>query len=290
LLALLLSTLIAVYLLGPDLVSRSILSFQVPRRNIVQSRGEEIARAILIAVVPLAIALAWALISGAFRREGHLSDLQIVFSGLYSDKYFETNQPAFFSSLRAFAWMNFSILWRLYLLVIAIGLVFNLLIKNYNRVWNRYRRGWLEAPVDFLLTYIVLPRIAEWHVLLSGMRLPPGPFILVADILTKAGTLYQGRIQDKMLNADGSLHTITLASPRRFLRDEFRAQADLDPETESADFWKSIPGNLFVLMGSDIVNLNLKYIRQRPMSLRFDDTETEQTLSRFFERLEDPEP
>ena len=286
-LALLLSTLIAVYLLGPDLVSRSILSLQVPRRNVVQSRSEEVARAILIAAVPLAIALAWAFVNGAFQREGHLSDLQTVFSGLYSDKVFEENRSAFFSSLRAVAWMNFSILWRLYLLVIAIGLVFNLLIKNYNRIWNYYRKGRLEGPVDFFLTFIVLPRISEWHVLLSGMRLPSGPFILVADILTKSNALYQGRIQDKMLNADGSLHTITLASPRRFLRDEFRAQTDLDPDTDSADFWKSIPGNLFVLMGSDIVNLNLKYIRQRPMSLRFEDTEAERTLSRLFERLED---
>ena len=286
-LTLLLSTLVAVYLLGPDLVSRSILSFQVPRRNIVQSRSEEVARAIFIAVVPLAIALAWTFLSGAFPLEGHLSDLETVFSGLYSDKFFEANQPAFFSSLHAFAWMNFSVLWRLYLLVIAIGLLFNLLIKNYNRIWNRYRRGWLEKPVDFLLTTIVLPRISEWHVLLSGMRLPPGPFILVADILTKAGTLYQGRIQDKMLNADGSLHTITLASPRRFLRDEFRAESALDPETAASDYWKSIPGNLFVLMGSDIANLNLKYIRQRPFSLRFDNLEAEQKLSRFFERLGD---
>lgn len=285
-LALLLSSLIAIYLLGPDLVSRSILFLQVPRRNLVQSRSEEIARAILIAAIPIIGALAWILITGTFHREGTLSDVSTVFSGLYSDKYFEANQPAFFHSLRVFAWMNLSLLWRLYLLVILVRFAFNRLIKNYNRVWNRYRGGRLERPVELILTTVVLPRIAEWHVLLSGMHLPPGPFILVADILTKAGTLYQGRIQDKMLNADGSLHTVTLASPRRFLRDEFRAKAALDPDADSADFWKGIPGNLFVIIGSDIVNLNLKYIPQRPMSLRFDDIETEQTLNRFFERLD----
>ncbi len=289
-LALLLSSLIAVYLLGPDLVSRFILSFQVPRRNIVQSRGEEVAAAIFIAAVPLAFAAAWAFAGGALRREGGLDDLANVFSGLYSEKYFEANRQTFFSSLHAFAWMNFSLLWRLYLLVAAIAIAFNWLIKNYNRIWNRYRRGRLKPPVDFLLDSIVLPRISEWHVLLSGMRLPPGPFLLVADILTKSNTLYQGRIQDKMLHADGSLHTVTLASPRRFLREEFHlAQAagqQVGQVPDSSDYWKSIPGNLFVIMGSDIVNLNLKYIRQRPMSLRFNDSETEQTLSRLFERLE----
>lgn len=284
-LALLVSALVALYLLGPDLVSRWILSLQVPRRNVIQSRGEEVTRAILLAVVPLSIAILWAYATGALHRAGRFTDLQTVFSGLYSEHAFEANQAAFFASLQVLAWINLSILWRLYLLVIAIGFTFNLLIRNYNRVWNLYRNGPLERPVRFFLTSIVLPRISEWHVLLSGMRLPPGPFILVVDILTKANILYQGRIQDKMLNPDGSLHTITLASPRRFLREEFRIAQTADPEADSSDFWKAIPGNLFVLMGSDIVNLNLKYIRQKPVSFRLSDEKTQEILGRLHDLL-----
>jgi hypothetical protein len=285
LLALLVSALVALYLLGPDLVSRWILSLQVPRRNVIQSRGEEVTRAILLATVPLAVAVLWAYATGALHRDGNFTDLQTVFSGLYSEHAFEANQAAFFASLHALAWVNLSILWRLYLVVIAIGFTFNLLIRNYNRVWNLYRNGPLERPVRFFLTSIVLPRISEWHVLLSGMRLPPGPFILVADILTKSSFLYQGRIQDKMLNPDGSLHTITLASPRRFLREEFQAAHALDPEAISSDFWKAIPGNLFVIMGSDIVNLNLKYIRQKGVSFRLSDEKTQEILGRLYDHL-----
>lgn len=287
-LALLVSTLVALYLLGPELVSRWVLAFAVPRRNVVQSRGEEITRAVLWAAVPLVAAVAWAAASGALHRFGDIPDLEIVFSGLYSDKFFEANRSEFFLSLHAFLSLNLAILWRLYAVVLVVALSFNLLIIRYNHLWNRYRGGSLERPVRFFLTYIILPRISEWHVLLSGMRLPPGPFVLSADLLTKANVLYQGRIQDKMLNPDGSLHTVTLATPRRFLRDEFHAAQTVNPEAESADYWKSIPGNLFVIMGSDIVNLNLKYVPLKPRTVKRSKADSE-LLARIFERIDHPE-
>jgi hypothetical protein len=282
-LALLISTLIAVYLLGPDLISRWVLGFVVPRKNLVQSRGEEVTRAILWAAIPLAAAVLWAVATGALRSHGHVSDLETVFSGLYSDKVFEANRAGFFLSLRAFFFMNLCLLWRLYALVIGIALLFNWFILRYNRIWNRHR----SRPVRFFLTNVILPRVSEWHVLLSGMLLPAGRFVLTADILTSANALYQGRVQDKMLNPDGSLHSITLANPRRFLREEFQREKIANPEAASTDFWISIPGNLFVVMGSDIANINLKYIRQKPLSFEPSEAETE-VLTRLLERLRDP--
>ena len=285
-LALLVSALVALYLLGPDLVSRWILAFAVPRRNIVQSRGEEITRAILWAAIPLTIAVLWAKATGVLNRPGDTATLENVFSGLYSDKFFEANRPEFFLSLHDFFWLNLELLWRLYSVVLAIALVFNLLILRFNRLWHRYRNPSMQRAVRFFLTYIILPRISEWHVLLSQMRLPPGPFVLSADLLTRANVLYQGRIQDKMLNPDGSLHAITLASPRRFLRDEFHFAQTADPDTESSDYWKSIPGNLFVIMGSDIVNLNLKYVPLKPHTFKRSPADAE-LLARIFDRLGD---
>ena len=286
-LALLVSALVALYLLGPDLISRWVLGFAVPRRNVVQSRGEEVTRAILWAAIPLAVAITWARISGVFQHFGGTATIQNVFSGLYSDKFFEANRAEFFLSFHAFFWMNVELLWRLYAVVLAIALLFNLLILRFNRLWHRYRSRPMQRAVRFFLTYIILPRISEWHVLLSEMRLPPGSFVLSADLLTRSNVLYQGRIQDKMLNPDGSLHAITLASPRRFLRDEFHLAQAADPETESSDYWKSIPGNLFVILGSDIVNLNLKYVPLKPNTFKRSQADAE-LLARIFERLEDP--
>ena len=38
--------------------------------------------------------------------------------------------------------------------------------------------------------------------------------------------------------------------------------------TVSDEFWFNIPGNLFIVMASDIANLNLRYIRRKPLSFQ----------------------
>src|ERR1700732_2771719 len=100
--ALVASLLIAVYALGPDLVARWMLGFVVPRKNLTQSKSEEITRGILWSLLPLT--LAWLL-----RHSGPLSlnqsskvDLQTFFSGLYSESYFKDHQDKFFSSAGSF--------------------------------------------------------------------------------------------------------------------------------------------------------------------------------------------
>ena len=100
--------------------------------------------------------------------------------------------------------------------------------------------------------------------------------------------LYQGRIQDKMLGADGSLQSITLAKPRRFLRDEFEKAKEADPNVDREEYWRPIAGNLFVLMASDVINLNLKYIRRNPIDFRSSQQERD-VLRRLLERLSDDE-
>jgi hypothetical protein len=257
-LALVVSFLVAVYLLGPNLVARFILGFIVPRKNLVQSRWEEFTRAVLWAAIPLVIAVFWAVKTGAIARVGQVADLETVFSGLYSERYFEAHQAEFFSSLLSFFWMNLALLLPLYSLVVGFSILLNFLILHYNSIRNTLK----STQMKTLLATIVLPRVSEWHVLLSDMLLPSKNLVLTADVLTKSNTLYQGRVQDKMLNPDGSLHSITLASPRRFLREQFQKAKDELPDTEIDEFWHNIPGNLFIVMGSDIVNLNLRYVRE----------------------------
>jgi hypothetical protein len=282
-LALVVSFLVAVYLLGPDLVSRWILGFVVPRKNLVQSRWEEFTRAVLWAAIPLAVAIFWAISAGVFRRAGHLADLEMVFSGLYSERYFDAYSVDFFSSLRAFFWMNVSLLWRLYILVVGFALLLNYIILHYNSLRNTLK----STRMKTLLATLVLPRVSEWHVLLSDMLLPSKNLVLSADVLTKSNTLYQGRVQDKMLNSDGSLHSITLASPRRFLREQFHAEQQELPEVSSEDFWLTIPGNIFIIMGSDITNLNLRYVRENPFAPEPSPEEIE-VLRRLLARLTEP--
>lgn len=282
-LALVVSFLIAVYLLGPNLVARFILGFVVPRKNLVQSRWEEFTRAVLWAAIPLAVAILWAVKTGALARSGHVADLETVFSGLYSERYFEAHRTEFFSSLRAFFWANFSLLLRLYGLVAGFSILLNFLIIHYKTLRNALK----STRMKTLLATIVLPRVSEWHVLLSDMLLPSKDLVLTADVLTKTNNLYQGKVQDKMLNPDGSLHSITLASPRRFLREQYQKEKDQLPETEPDYFWHTIPGNLFIIMGSDITNLNLRYVKEKLFATEPSPEEIA-VLRRVLARLTEP--
>jgi hypothetical protein len=280
-LALLVSFLIAVYLLGPDLISRWAADLVVFRKTRVQSHAEEVARAIIGAAVPLVIAFLWARWSGALGRTGTHYDLETVFSSLESDAFFQKHHPQFFQSLRAFFWMNVVILWRLYALVALLSAVRIVIVLNYNRVWRRLHKRWMRT-----LLATIVPRISEWDLLFSDMLLPDGHFRIMADVLTKTGGLYQGMVQDRMLNNDGSLQSITLANPRRFERDDFRKAKREDLETVSDEFWFNIPGNLFIVMASDIANLNIRYIRRKPLNFQPSDEERE-VLTRLLDRLKE---
>jgi hypothetical protein len=281
-LAILFTLLLGAYLFGPGLIARLILGFAVPRKTLVQSRSEEVTRSIVQAVVPFGIAVAWARVTGALEQSGHLSDLQTVFSGVYSTPFFDTHRAEFFAGLHHFYAMNVCVLWRLYVLVIVFALALNLAIRNYSRLRAALPGGWPKA----LLATLVLPRVSEWHVLLSEMLLPTGDFFLDADVLTKSSTLYQGRVQDKMLGPDGSLQNITLAKPRRFLREEYEKAKEGAEPVDRELFWRPIAGNLFVLMASDVVNLNLKYIRKNPIVFHASEEERV-VLRRVLERLSD---
>lgn len=280
-LALLVSFLIAVYLLGPNLIARWAADLVVFRKTRTESHAEEVARSIIAAAIPLLLAIVWSRWSGALWARGTQADVETVFSSLQSDNFFQNHHAQFFSSLYAFFWMNYAILWRLYFLVLIACLVRILVVLNYNRIWRRLDKRWMRT-----LLATIVPRISEWDLLFSDMLLPEGSFRIMADILTKTGGLYQGAIQDRMLNADGSLQSITLANPRRFERAEFRKAKAEDLATTAEEYWFNIPGNLFIVMASDIANLNLRYIRRKPLSFQ-PSTEEREVLTRLLERLKE---
>jgi hypothetical protein len=273
--------LIAVYLLGPDLIARWAADLVVFRKTRVESHAQEVARSILGAAIPLALAVAWAHATGALWARGTQRDVETVFSALQSDNFFQTHHQEFFTSLYAFFWMNYAILWRLYFIVLLASGLRVAIVLNYNRVWRRLNKRWMRT-----LLATIVPRISEWDLLFSDMLLPEGTFRIMADVLTKTGGLYQGTVQDRMLNSDGSLQSITLANPRRFERAEFRKAKAEDLATVPDEYWFNIPGNLFIVMAADIANLNLRYIRRKPLNFQPSHEERE-VLTRLLDRLKD---
>lgn len=280
-LALLVSLLIAVYLLGPNLIARWAADLVVFRKTRAESRAEEVARSVIAAAIPLVLAVLWARATGALWRSGTQADVETVFSALQSDNFFQQHHAQFFTSLYAFFWMNYAILWRLYLIVLIACAVRVVIVLKYNLIWRRLHRRWMRT-----LLATIVPRISEWDLLFSDMLLPEGTFRIMADVLTKTGGLYQGTVQDRMLNSDGSLQSITLSNPRRFERAEFRKAKSEDLETVPEEFWFNVPGNLFIVMASDIANLNLRYIRRKPLQFQ-PSVEEREVLTRLLDRLKE---
>ncbi len=253
--ALLFSVLLALYLLGPDLLARWLLGFVVPRKAVVQSRSEEITRAAIWSACPLLIALRLTQLQGIFPRYGGTAMLKTFFAGLYSEAMFRNDPNRWFQSASAILHMNLAVLFWMYAVVIAASLALMLLTRKYATIRHGLPYGF---PRDFLAR-LVLPRVAEWHVLLSDMLLPTRDLSLFADILTRSG-LYRGLVQDKVLGPDGGLRSITLGEPRRFQREQYLAAREKHGTADAETFWRTIPGDLFLIVGSEVLNLNLQYI------------------------------
>jgi hypothetical protein len=276
---------VVLFVLGPDLVSRWVLGFLVPRRSLSQNKGEEVTRAVLWVAGPLFIVWGWVDIRHVLGLWGNWNDVQVVASGLYSGTYFDANTHSFFQSLPRVAGMYYSLFWRLYVIVLIFALILNVAIARFRWLRNFLKPRWAKTA----LATIVLPRVSEWHVLLSDMLLPIDDVSLAVDVLTKSGILYQGGVQDRMLASDGSLQSLTLSDPRRFLRDDFRKAKDFDPQTKTEKYWRPIPGKLFVILGSDIASVNVRYPPKSALTRLELSTEELETVRRLLSKLTKPE-
>jgi hypothetical protein len=259
-LAVSLTFLAAAFILGPELLSRWVLGIVVPQRSLSQNRGEQVTRAIVWALVPLAIVVLWVRTHHVLGMWGSWYDFEIAASGLYSSTYFDAHRAEFYSSILSVSGMVWSLLWRLYLIVVLAAIAIDWAILHYRWLRNALKPRWAKTA----LATIILPRVSEWYVLLSDMLLPTEDVMLEVDVLTKNGTLYQGGVQDRMIGPDGSLQSLTLADPRRFLREEFHRERAEDVNAPADYFWRRIPGKLFVILGTDIASVNVRYTPRRP--------------------------
>ena len=201
-------------------------------------------------------------------------DLQLFFSSLYSESFFNQHHPEFFAAAGAFWQLNVCLCLRLYMIVLAASLTANLLILRYGqmRKWLEGRDSWQWKFIRWLLATFVLPRIAEWHLILSPVLLASKKLTIEVDILAKNGILYAGRLADKVLTASGELQSITLGKPRRFKREEYLKDKEADPSVNSDKYWKPIPGQMFVIVASEISTVNVRHIPAVPQFLaRYND-------------------
>jgi hypothetical protein len=248
-----------IYLYAPALVFRWAVGLAVGRENLKQppSKIEETTQALVWIAIPLTFTLLWVAVSRAVEGYGLFGSVETVAGALYSEPSFRASPQVFYANFWAFTLANLHVLWRLYLIVVVYsGITYTVLRRSrglYQSVWGR-------RLVRFAL--VTSPPLAEWFTLLSGMFVPKN-LEIHADVLTKNGALYQGRVSDYSLDPGGTLRTLTLDRPRRFLHDEYRVKRTAWPATKPEIFWKDIPGNLFVVTGSEIANINFRYVRRQ---------------------------
>lgn len=255
-LALLISPLVALYILGPDLVSRWILGFVVPSKFRVPNKSEELTRAVLWSVGPFFLSYWICRKFGVIPPLGGIETIEKLFSGLYSEDIFKMDRAGFFFAMHDFLRMNRSLLAVMYSFVVAGSIVLDFLIIRYG-VWRHRLRNWPRMRA--VLATLVLPRVSEWHVLLSGMLLSDRKAQVWVDILTKGDALYKGRLNDRMLAHDGSLVNITIEGVERFKRQQYLDAREIDPTVKRADFWRRVEGRVFVVMAAEISSINIRH-------------------------------
>jgi len=264
-LALVLTLILAVYILGPDLFFRFVVSLFAPAQVRTRNQSEEVARAVFLSILP--VFCAWLLAHYAFHRFNNTAVLMDFLRGLYGEEK-TAKADTFFSAAGTVLRLNLRyIVLPVYALVGLLALILGLTIINLGRLLRLFS---LSSKTVKVLNWMVRPWVAEWHLKLSRTLLPADNYSIQVDVLTGLDVLYRGTLTDHQRGPDGSLVSITLTKPQKFKRQELLEArkkskgGQLPPDP--SDFWSAIKADFFVVMAGEIVSMNVTYVD--PKALR----------------------
>jgi len=268
-LTLLVTVLATAYFVVPELLTRFVVSLFFVRKASTGTRSEEIMRGVFWAVVPLTIAWFTRNIGWWTIRPNIAANTQTVFGSLYSDKIFEQNPSAFYRAFNNFVAFNACLLLRTYVIVVLFALLFGFIALRLGSVRAKLKK-WPRTTA--FLHWAFMPKISEWHVALSPILVHERKELFVRiDVMTKGGILYRGTVFEKRISADGDLATLILKSAQRMIRGDFqRDRTSYEenkgvnpalPKPNPEDYWRDIPGELFLVNGSEISSVNVRHIR-----------------------------
>jgi len=261
--ALVVSALIAGYLLIPYAYFRFLLGLSVPLKVFEQRRTEDLTRAVvtLVLIFGCALLTVWYL---PFFKDHPLgfpdtpalrySDYVTVASGLYSESLFKEYGQRFWDALARTLYRQGRFAAWYFLLVTVVARFAGFLSKRYGR-FRKYKLYSKFADV------YLLPHLSQWHVLLKPFAFPdPKNTIVRADILMSDNTLYRGEVVDHFQDKDGNLSGIFLGNPVRFDRKTYLNEKERwGVVRPTSVFWREIPSAKLYLFADKIVNLNLNY-------------------------------
>lgn len=278
--ALLISFLIAAYLLVPNALFRFVLGLKVPVKFFQESKTEDLTRAVVTLgfVFVMALIAVWYVpflkehpFQFADTPQLRSSDYRVVASALYSEQAFREYGQKFWEALsrtssrqgRFFCWY--------YILVVAVAWASGWASTHY----GRFRRNKLYAKFADLY---LLPHISQWYVLLKPFIFADKRTVVKADVLMTDDTLYRGDVAEYFLDKDGNLSGLFLANPTRFDRRTYLQERDRWGTVRAPSaFWRQIPSAKLYLIAEKIVNLNLNYEPPTPIA---------ETVERYVTRVQ----
>ena len=273
------SVVLALYLIVPGLLSRTIYQFFIPLRAVSGTTTEEATRAVAMSALPfvLALLLVWC-VPGPDRfplRADHPelrnADYKLVASCIYSEQKFDAAGQAFWDSFnRTWHRQGLFLFWY-YLLTGFTALGLGYLAGAYGSLKSDPFYRWFADKLLF-------PRISEWHPLLTPFVFEDKTTVVHADVLTTADTLYRGIVSEHFIDNNGKLTGLILTDASRFDRRTYIADIEANRAPDPNGYWKEIPGTKLYVVADQMVNLNLSYVSPQPSA---------QVLERFLaKRLE----
>lgn len=270
------SLVLALYIVIPGLLFRSLYRLFIPLRIVVGTTTEQATRAVITTIFPfvLALLLTWyvPILDNIPVRASHpelrAADSRLVAGGLYSEQQFTNAGPAFWEALDRTWRRQVVFLFWYYLLTALLGLWFGYLAGSYGRLKaNRYYRWFADK---FLFS-----RISEWHPLLTPFVFADKNTIVRANVLTVSDNLYRGVVSEHFVDGDGKLTGVILTEAVRFDRRSFLQDKDALRSAETEAYWKEVPGDKLYVFADKIVDLNLSYESDEP---------PDEVLERFLSR------
>jgi hypothetical protein len=255
------SLVLALYLVIPSLLFRALSRFFIPLRIAAGTPTQEVARAFLTTALPFVLAV------GAMRHlpptltllqtQATGQDYRLVASCLYSEQTFREAKQTFWDSFGRVAQRQSRFLSWYYGLVMAEGLLVGVLAGQYGRF-----KG--NRPYSWMADNILLPRVSEWHPLLTAFVFADKSTIVRADVLTTGDNLYRGKVSQYFLDTGGRLSGLILTDTLRFDRRTYLRDKDSGRGPDALGYWKEIPGAKLYIFADKILNLNLNYESPEP--------------------------
>ncbi len=207
------------YVLVPGGIFRFALSLVVPVKKFHKTKSQEISFAVLASFLPfwLAMALVWSIATSPFQtnkesNHDRRSAYRTAFTSMDDEKTLAKclDQRIFWPAINSVLRRQARFLIWFYILVIIEAAAFWWLASRY----GKYKRYPIYA---FVAEQWLFSSISEWHILLTDFAVRNDvKRDIEVDILTTEGILYQGRVDDYILNAEGELSGILLSDASKF--------------------------------------------------------------------------